>query len=185
MVHLDPLRIGIICNETNREDLVYYKKEFISINKLFGNRLELVFFGYNGADGDDDNWLEGVNFEYVKPVSIIHYFKQLKALNVDLIFIPLIRNDYNITSENYNKYLEAGCFGIPILTIRIYPYHRIITDKFNGFLYDEKEGLLPYLEHLNTQRALIQQVGQNAQDDVKRQFDYTRENIQVLSDLFQ
>jgi len=180
---LEPLRVGIICNETNREDLLFYRDELIRINKELGGSVTLVLYGYNGIE-ENDNWLDGVEFEFVRPTSIIHYFKQLKALNLDVIFIPLIRNNYNATSENYNKYLEASLYNIPILTISIYPYNTLIVDKRNGFLFKEKNEFFPYIEHLYTQRALVQTVGVAAHNNVKETFNYSAENIKVISDLF-
>ena len=180
---LDPLRIGIICNETNREDLLFYREELIRLNKEMEGKVTLVLYGYDGTDGND-NWLEGVDFEFIKPTSIIHYFKQLKALKLDLLFIPLIRSVYNATSENYNKYLEASLFNIPILTINIYPYNTLITDKRNGFLYKEKNEFIPYIEHLRIQRALLQTVGSFASENVKNNFSYSPKNMKIVSDLF-
>src|SRR4051812_40417306 len=94
-----PFRICIIVNASNLEDIEYYNEQFRTINKLYPTKVNLIFFGYRPED-DTNNALKGVTFEYVKPVSIIHYFKQLKALDFDLLFIPLIQNVYNATSEN-------------------------------------------------------------------------------------
>ena len=105
-------------------------------------------------------------------------------MELDLIFIPLIRNTYNATSENYNKYLEGGLLGVPVLAAKMYPYNTLIVDKGNGFLYTEKHEILPYFEHLYAQRALVKTVGISAGKDVRSQFNYTVENINVLSDLF-
>ena len=180
---LTPLRVGVICSETNREDLLHYKDELIKINKKLGWRVELILFGYDGSDGKK-NWLKGVNFEYVKPVSIIHYPQQLRSLNLDLVFIPLINNIHNVTSETYGKYLETGLFGIPIITTRIYPYNGIIADKINGFLYKDKSELITYLDFLHTQRDLIKTVGNNAYNNVMSEYNYSPENIEEVSKLF-
>lgn len=180
---LKPLRVGIICNDTNREDLLHYREELVNINKQFGSNVKLILFGFNGIN-DGGNWLTDVDFEFVKPTTIINYHKQLKALNLDLVFIPLIRSIYNATSENYNKYLEAGLFKIPVLTINIYPYNTLIVDKKNGFLYKEEKDLIPYLSHLNNQRALITSVGLQAYKIVTEEYNYSIENIKIISDLF-
>ncbi len=180
---LQPLRIGIIRNEANKEDILEYREELIRINKELGGKVTLVIFGYTLQDVEE-NWLKGVEFEFVKPTSIIHYFQQLKALSLDLLFIPLIRNNYNATSENYNKYLEAGLFNIPILTLNIYPYNTLVGDKRNGFIYKDIKEFFPYIEHLYTQRPLLQMVGVSASQDVKNNFDYSLENIQEISKLF-
>ena len=101
----------------------------------------------------------GFNFEFVKKVSIIHYFKQLRALNIDVLFIPLIKNIYNITSENYNKYLEAALLNIPVLTININPYNKLIQNKLNGFLFNETNDFFRSVEILILDKTMIKQAG--------------------------
>lgn len=180
---LTPLRVGIICTETNVEDLIDYKEEFISINKKLGKKVELVFIGYSVND-NQENLLDGISFEYVKPMSIVHYFKQLSSLDLDVVFIPLLKTQHNVTSEDYNKFLEAGLFKIPIISVGIYPYQKIISDKINGFLYQEKHELVPLLDHLYIQRKLVEQVGRNAYEDVTTEFNYSPKHIKLISDLF-
>lgn len=180
---LQPLRVGIICQEANKEDIEYYRDEFMAINSKLGDTVKLVFFGYDKDDGNDV--LEGINYEYIPSCSIVHYFKQLPLLKLDVLFIPLINiGNYNSHSENYNKYLEAGLFKIPIITINIYPYQQIIDDKINGFIYKEKHEFVPYLEHLYLKRMLVKTVGENAYQSVTNHFNYSPENIRMLSDLF-
>jgi hypothetical protein len=180
---LEPLRVGIIRNDANKDDILEYRDDLIRINKELKGKVTLVLYGYTLEDVEE-NWLEGVEFEFVKPTSIIYYFKQLKALKLDVLFIPLIRNNYNATSENYNKYLEASLFNIPILTLSIYPYNTLISDKRNGFIYKEKNEFFPYIEHLYIQRALVQTIGLEAHNSVKENFNYSPQRIKVVSDLF-
>lgn len=137
--------------------------------------------GYDPAD-DKDNILDGVSYEYVKPVSIVHYFKQLKTNEIDLLFIPLINNTYNATSENYNKYLEAALFNIPVLTVNIFPYNRCISDQINGFLYDKKEDFFDYLRFLlGKQFDLIRHCGNSAFNEVTNKFNFSPENIALIN----
>ncbi len=184
-----PFRIGIIVNASNLEDISYYNRELQTINKMYGKAVDLVLLGYKPED-DKSNALDGVEFEYYKPVSIIHYFKYLKDANINLLFIPLIQNVYNATSESYKKYLEAGIHSIPVIVPNINPYNRVIRDKDNGFFYGTpedcgKEHFIPYLkEILSTGRDFIKLCGANAYTDVTTKFDFTKENIDVISKLF-
>ena len=66
----------------------------------------------------------------------------------------------------------------------IYPYNTLIGDKQNGFLYKEPSEILTYLEHLYMQRQLVEMVGRAAGEDVRTRFNYTTENIEILTDLF-
>src|SRR5258708_7714813 len=126
-----PFCIGIKVTETNAEDIAYYNEQFKEINRLYEDKVKLLFFGYR-PENDKTNMLDGVVFEYVKPVSKIHYFKQLKACEIDLLFVPLINNTYNITSEDHDKFMEAGLMEIPIITIEIYPYSQLIASSKEG-----------------------------------------------------
>lgn len=180
-----PFRIGIVVNASNLEDIEYYNEQLKTINKIYGKLVDIVLLGYKPED-DKFNSLDGVEFEYYKPVSIIHYFKYLKDANIDLLFIPLIHNLYNSTSESYKKFLEAGIYCIPIIVPNINPYNTVIHDKQNGFLYGtpedcNREHFIPYLKSLlNENIGLINVCGNNAYVDVTTKFDFTKENIEII-----
>lgn len=175
------LRIGVIVNGFNLEDIKFYNEQFKRINKLYKDKVKLVFFGYD-PEQDNLNALDGVNYEFVKPVSIIHYFKQLKALNIDLLFIPLIQNVFNITSENYNKYMELGIYSIPVIAPDIYPYNTVIRDKQNGFIFGKREDFISYLvELLSKNIGLIRLCGNHANEEVLKVFNYSEANMDIIS----
>ncbi len=186
---IKPFRIGIIVNASNLEDISYYNRELQTINKMYGKAVDIVLLGYKPEE-DKSNALDGVEFEYYKPVSIIHYFKYLKDANINLLFIPLIQNVYNATSESYKKYLEAGIHYIPVIVPNINPYNMVIRDKDNGFFYGthedcSKEYFIPYLKDLLFEgRDFVSKCGANAYVDVTTKFDFTKENIDVISKLF-
>ena len=186
---IKPLRIGIIVNASNLEDIGYYNKQLQTINKMYQKNVEIVLLGYKPED-DKYNDLDGVEFEYYKQVSIIHYFKLLKNANIDLLFIPMIQNMFNATSESYKKFLEAGIYAIPIIAPNMFPYNKVIRNKENGFLYGTHEDcsnkhFIPYLtDLLYNDKGLIPICGGHAYDDVKNNFDFTKENIEVISKLF-
>lgn len=177
-------RIGVIVNGCNYEDIKYYNEQFRKINKLYRHKVTLVFFGYRPED-DILNALEGVDFEYVKPVSIVHYFKQLNSLTIDLLFIPLVKTVFNTTSENYNKYLEAGVLKIPVIVPDIYPYNKLIRDTINGFMFPDREQFIPYLKNLlATQLGLIRLCANHANKDVMENYNYSQKNMEIISNLF-
>jgi hypothetical protein len=178
-----PFKIGIIVNETNLEDISYYNEQFKTINKAYKDRVELVFIGYK-KELDYNDVLHGVKYKYVKPVSVIHYPKQLKALEIDLLFVPLINNIYNASSENVYKMFEAATFNIPTICVNIAPYNTLIGDKQNGFLYESRETFFPYLRDLLSKNfGLIKLCGQHANTTMNH-FNYSAENAEFLSSLF-
>jgi glycosyltransferase involved in cell wall biosynthesis len=177
-------RIGVIVNGCNYRDIKHYNEQFRKINKMYKDRITFVFFGYRPEDDFIDS-LEGVNFEYVKPVSIVHYFKQLHSLNIHLLLIPLIKDTFNTTSENYNKYLEASALRIPVIAPDVYPYNKIIKDKINGFIFGDREHFIPYLKDLlGTQLGLVRLCANHANKDVLENFNYSEKNMQIISNIF-
>lgn len=179
-----PFRIGIVVNASNLEDIKYYNAQLKMINKIYPNAVQLVFLGYKPEE-DTLNALEGLDYEYVRPVSIIHYFKELKARTIDLLFIPLIKSLYNATSENYKKYLEAGIHSIPVIAPNIYPYNKIIRDKQNGFIYNKREDFIPYIKDLLLNHlGLLKLCGTHANEDVLTNFNYSKKNIDIISRVF-
>lgn len=178
-------RIGIIANGMNDEDILYYNEQLKEINKLYREKIRIVVLGYK-TENDRLDMLNGVIFEYVKPVTIVHYFKQLASMQIDLLFIPLINNEYNATSENFNKYLEAGVFKIPVIAPDIYPYNKLISSEVNGFVFGNREEFIPYLRDLlHNKLSILKQVGARAMEDVATNFNYSSENIKILSSAFQ
>ena len=177
------IRVGILSSNVYREDLMFYNEIFRKTNEVFGDAVKFVVFGYDGRE-DMPELFNGVRYEYHKPVSIIHYFKKLKSLNLDVVFVPLINNTYNATSENYNKYLEAASFKIPLVVTDIAPYNRIIINNKNGFLYKDKSEMVEVFRYLLTNSGMVRHVGQAAYQDLIDNFNYDDENIEVISQTF-
>jgi hypothetical protein len=162
------LVIGVICNGFNQSDINYYSNEFRLINNIFGERVRLLFIGYSV---NKKRWWQKElppETEYTKPVSIIHWFKHLSLIKIDLLFTPLIPGIYNETSENIHKWMEMGLFGVPLITVDMYPYNNVITDKINGFLYESRETFIAYLRDLLENRfTSVKMCGLNAYEVVK------------------
>lgn len=177
------LRIGIISTPAYREDLLAFHEAFSEINDKYGDAVTLVVFGYNGAE-DMPSLFDGLMYEHAKGVNFVHYFKTLQALNLDVVLIPLINNAYNATSENYNKFLEAAAFSIPVVATDIYPYNSLIQSGRNGFLFKSKEDLLNIINYLVTNRHMIEVVGQQAHQSVIDHLNFTDENVDMIADLY-
>jgi hypothetical protein len=181
-----PFCIGIIVTEFNAEDILYYNEQFKELNRLYKDQVKLLFFGYR-PESDKNNMLRDIDYEYVKPVSTIHYFKQLKACEIDLLFIPLINNTYNTTSEDHDKYMESALYEIPVITVEMYPYDRIIGNDFNGFLYKDRESFIPYMKDLLFKKLAdgsVKLCGKRALEYVLKDFNFMSKNIETVSDIY-
>jgi outer membrane biosynthesis protein TonB len=176
-------RIGIICSPNNYTDIKVYNDEFRKINEKYGDNVTLIFIGYDYKE-DKGKILDGVNFEYIEQVSIIQYFKQLQSLALDLIFIPLDRSLYNVTSENINKYMEGGLFNIPLIVDDMFPYNQIILSERNGFLYKTKQNFITELDKILNNPDLIKVVSIEVKNDVLRSYTYSDNNIGLIASVY-
>jgi hypothetical protein len=175
---LSGFTIGIIVNGTNARDINYYQREFGVINRHFKGKVKVMFIG-------GDPLLSGVKYECTKPVSIIHYEKHLRSLNIDLLFIPLEPNNFNLRSEDYKKFGEAAQLQIPVITNNIYPYNAVIENRVNGFLYEGREAFLNYLNDLLVnQFPLIKIAGKNAEDMVVEHLGFSEGNVNEIINAF-
>ncbi len=177
-----PYKMGVIVTANNLQDVLAFKSEFLKINQMYPD-ISIVLFGYDYKE-DKVKYFKGLEFEYVPPVSIVHYFKQLKSFDFDFVVIPLLRNKFNVTSENLNKYFECAIFEIPVIAPDFFPYSKYISEKRNGFLYKQKTDLLKTIEDMFSNTDLIKHIGMKAKDDVLRNHSFNEHNIEVLSQVY-
>lgn len=181
----DKLKIGIVASNYTWEDLNSYKEQFKELQDKFGDKITFYVIGYDGIDLKTKKscFPSGFNFEYIKPCTIIHYYKQLKSLNLDLLFIPLRKIEFNETSENYNKFLESSLFNIPIIVSDVFPYNQIINDGDNGILMKNKKDLIIKIESFLNAKHDLKRIGSNACDFVKKHFLYNESTIGIFDNL--
>lgn len=179
------IKVGIIASNYTWEDLNSYKEQFKEVQEKFGDNVTFHVIGYDGIDlkTKKNCFPTDFKFEYIKPCTIIHYFKQLKALELDLIFIPLRKNDFNETSENYNKMLEAGLFNIPVMVTDMFPYNQIIKDAENGIILKNKKDFVLKLEHFLTAKDELKRIGIGANQFIKENFLYSEMTIGIYDDV--
>lgn len=128
--------------------------------------------------------MNGVVYEYVKPVSIIHYFKQIEALNLDFVLILASRSEFNIRSENISRFLEAGIFGIPCIAPNQYPYQQTIATYQNGYLYpnDSPDKMVAGVIDALRNSAVVSTIKQTLASSITAEYGFTDNNIdEILS----
>jgi glycosyltransferase involved in cell wall biosynthesis len=181
-----PLRVGIIATNYTWEDLLSYKEQFNKIQQEIGDRVKFFVFGFDGIDYQNKKscFPENFNFEYIKPSTIVHYFKQLRNLQLDALFIPLRKNNFNETSENYNKFLEAGMFEFPTIVYDIFPYNQIIKNGDNGVLISKKDDIIERLKFFCDNRAELKRIGKSANKFVIENFSLTEQSVALLDDIY-
>jgi glycosyltransferase involved in cell wall biosynthesis len=180
------LRVGIVATNYIWEDINSYKELFKQTKEKLGDKIKFVLIGFDGIDNKTQKncFPEGINLEIVKPCTIIHYFKQLSNLNLDLLFIPLRNTEFNQTSENYNKYLEAGMFEVPIMVYDVFPYSEIIKNGNNGIILKKKNEFLDKLEFFEDKREELKRMGKSAKELIATNFIYDKDNLPIIDKIY-
>jgi glycosyltransferase involved in cell wall biosynthesis len=180
------LRVGIVGTNYIWEDINSYKDLFKQVKEKLGDKIKFVLIGFDGMDNKSQKscFPEGLNLEVIKPCTIIHYYKQLKSLNLDLMFIPLRNTEFNQTSENYNKYLEAGLFEIPVMVYDVFPYSEIIKNGNNGIILKKKTEFLEKLEFFEDKREELKRMGISANEVVTTNFVYDKDNLPIIDNIY-
>jgi glycosyltransferase involved in cell wall biosynthesis len=180
------LRVGIIATNYTWEDISSYKEQFKKIQTELGAKVKFFVFGFDGVDIETNKkcFPEGFEFEFVKPCTIIHYYKQLRNLQLDLLFVPLRKNTFNETSENYNKFLEAGLFNVPTMVYDIFPYNQIIKNGDNGIILTKKDEFVDRLKFFIDNRTELSRIGNNANKFVLDNFLITEQVVSIIDDIY-
>ena len=181
-----PLRVGIIATNYTWEDLASYKDQFTKIQNELGDKVKFFVFGFDGMDYQSKKncFPEGFNFEHIKPSTIVHYYKQLRKLQLDVLFVPLRKNTFNETSENYNKFLEAGLFNVPTMVYDIFPYNQIIKNGENGVLLSKKDDLIERLSFFSTNRPELKRMGNNVNKFILDNFSLTEQSVSIIDEIY-
>jgi glycosyltransferase involved in cell wall biosynthesis len=122
-----------------------------------------------------------VVYEYLKPVSIVHYFKQIEVLNLDYILVLSKPTDYNVRSENVSRFLEGGIFGVPCIAPLQYPYSLVIKDFVNGYLYT-KDALVEKVKAVLSNSRIADIVKNNLVEDIEANHSFNEKvNEDILN----
>ena len=180
------LRVGIVATNYTWEDLASYKEQFSKVQKELGENVKFFILGFDGIDNQTGKscFPDGFNFEYIKPSTIVHYYKQLRNLRLDLLFIPLRKNTFNETTENYNKFLEAGMFNVPTMVYDIFPYNQIIKNGDNGIILSKKDDLIERLKFFSEKKTELVRMGINVNKFVLENFILNEQNIEIIDDIY-
>jgi glycosyltransferase involved in cell wall biosynthesis len=180
------VRVGIIATNYTWEDVNSYKEQLQKIQNELGDKVKFYVFGFDGIDHQTKKscFPENFKFEYVKPATIVHYFKQLKNIQLDVLFIPLRKNNFNETSENYNKFLEAGLLGVPTIVYDIFPYNKIVKNGDNGVLLSKKDDLIERLKFFSENKNELSRMGKNANKYVLDNFSINEQIVSIIDDIY-
>jgi glycosyltransferase involved in cell wall biosynthesis len=103
---------------------------------------------------------------------------------LDFVFIPLRKNNFNISSESINKYLECGLLKIPIMVDDMFPYNQLIVNQRNGYLYKNKENFISELESILKNPDLLKNVSEDCRKDVIKNYTYNSATMEVMNSIY-
>jgi len=180
------MRIGIVATNYTWDDLASYKDTFHKIQTEFGDKVKFFLIGFDGIDHftKKNCFPDGFNFEQIKPCTIIHYYKQLRNLQLDILFVPLKKTTFNETSENYNKYLEAGLFQIPLMVIDAFPYNAIMRDGDNGIVINKKDDMIDKIRFFLENKSELKRMGNNAYKSIIENFSINEQNVEIIDNIY-
>lgn len=122
---------------------------------------ELVLAGHKW-----DGTLEDVEYEFHEWTDVeAHPYRQA-ALNIDIGLLPLADNDFN-KGKSCIKWYEFAALGIPCVAANVAPYSDEIEHGVTGFLYDNEEEFVEYVEMLKEDKDLRDTIGTAAKQWVK------------------
>lgn len=180
------LRIGIVATNYTWDDLLSYKESFNKVQIEFGEKVKFFLIGFDGIDhfSKKSCFPEGFKIEHIKPCTIVHYYKQLRNLQLDILFVPLKKTTFNETSENYNKYLEAGLFKVPLMVIDAFPYNIILRDGDNGIVLNKKDDIIDKIRFFLENKPELTRIGNNAYNSVIENFAFNEKNVEIIDNIY-
>jgi glycosyltransferase involved in cell wall biosynthesis len=181
-----PVRVGIIATNYTWEDINSYKEQLQKVQEELGDNVKFFVFGFDGIDYQTKKscFPDNFKFEHIKPSTIVHYFKQLRNLQLDVLFVPLRKISFNETSENYNKFLEAGLFKIPIMVYDQFPYNQVVKNGDNGILLSKKDDLIERLKFFSENKSELVRMGERANAFVLQNFLLTEQIVSIIDDIY-
>lgn len=190
----DRFKIGMIGNYSTFYDILSIKDVLVEINEKYGDKVELILFGWNGEINSSEEPLKGIEFTHVNSVNFADYhkngellkgyFSMLNDLQLDLALLPMLDIPFNKAGKSPIKYLELAAYDIPVIASNILPYKEVIDDGENGLLAGTTEEWISKIEALIEDRNIRLEIGRNGFKHAWRTYSYTTRNLELLQDIF-
>ena len=94
------------------------------------------------------------------------------------------KTTFNETSENYNKYLEAGLFQIPLMVIDAFPYNAIMRDGDNGIVINKKDDMIDKIRFFLENKSELKRMGNNAYKSIIENFSINEQNVEIIDNIY-
>ncbi len=139
------IRALIIADEYHFSDINYILGILKDFKEKYKDTFELSIIGWDGKRGDM-NYFKGLPVTHYASSPFSSYYETIRQIAPTILIIPGKKNQFNDTSKNYIKFIEAAYMNIPVIAPNIMPYSRLMKTNENGFLCDDKEAYTMQLE---------------------------------------
>lgn len=177
------IRIGLLGTAGSALDMEEVLPVLKQIKSEYRSDIEIVIYGWNGRVKDQSTSFESLNFTFERPVKFTSYFGKLSALTLDLVLLPMQNSPYN-QCKSFVKYLEMAAFQVPVVASFHSPYNDVITNGVNGFLADSNAEWMHWTKYLIENEDLRKQIGGEAYRTAWGHYAYSKENIQILTNIY-
>ena len=180
----EKIRIGIIVDSSQAEDLKTIEKPIEALLKKHKQAIEIIIFGWSGKIAEQHELFKNLPVTYEKPTCFYNHPEKLNRLAFDIGLLPFINNSYNVTCKSLNRFLDFAAFMIPVVASDMLPFTKIITDGENGLIASSAEDWNSQIEKLITNTELRKGIGNSAFKTAWEKFSYTPGAITRLTNIF-
>jgi glycosyltransferase involved in cell wall biosynthesis len=179
--HKGKIVIGWAGGASHNEDLAILNPVIDHFGKKYGKKVEFrIVHGISPELKDKPNVKWVTKFE-----EILKYPQHIAKQGFDIAVAPLVDNAFNRAKSNL-RWLEAAAFSVPCVASNVGHFADTITHGENGFLCDNSEDFIIYLENLVNNKSLRKDIGRAALCHAYDNFNVAR-NVQtyasVLNDI--
>ena len=180
----DKVRIGIILDASQGNDLRTIEKPIINLLEKYTDKIEIVLFGWSKKISEQYELLKDLRITYEKPVPFQEYHNRLNSLAFDIGLLPFDDNNFNTSGKAFNRFLDFSSFMIPVIASDILPFKKIITGGEDGFIATTEEDWINKMDILITDIQLRRDIGNSAFKTAWERFSYNPKTLQRLQNIF-
>lgn len=171
----DILRIGWMGGASHFEDLQVVTEALKELQKKYKEKLEIHIIGWDGRLDVGDTVIDALdNLGRLQTPfkSIPEYYKTLVNSKLDLIFIPLAENDFNLYGKSPLKFLEGSAAKIPCVLSKS-PVFSFVKHKETAYITEDPLDWFTAIDEMLTDKDLRVFLSENA-------YRYTKDNFDIV-----
>lgn len=170
----DVVRLGWMGGCTHYTDLEEVSEVIPELKKKYGDKLEIVLFGWDGKLKPPfftpRNVFGDMTFTHINFVDVYKYYEKLCSLKLDACFIPLADIEFNRIGKSPLKYLEASAAKIPCVVSKSDVFN-FVEDGKNALVAQNKEEWFEKLSKVIEDKKLRYELSKNGYTLIREQFN--------------